>query len=113
MNKRKLGKVFPLLQIVAKLTEGERQVLLCYLNYDGCDGIYECVHNALYNTTLPQSEKKNILTLLKKNKKRYRCLVNKNEKPLKKYKTLQKVGDGVGVILNTILPLLDNYLKKK
>jgi hypothetical protein len=113
MNKRKLGKVFPLLQIVAKLSEGERQVLLCYLNYDACDGIYECVFNALYNTTLPQSEKKHILTFLKKNKKRYRCLVNKDETSLKKHKTLQKVGDGVGVILNSVLPLVDNYLKKK
>jgi hypothetical protein len=111
MNKTKLRKIFPLLTLIKNLTEEDRRVLLCYLNYDGCDGIYACVSNILENPTYSKAEKEEIKRVLSKQKKKYRCLISRQEKVCKKHKTLQQV-DGIGFILTKVLPLLDKYLNK-
>jgi hypothetical protein len=113
MNRRQLNKVFPLLKILQQLGEVERQILLCYLTNEGCEGIYECIDNALYNSTLSKVDRQKILEVLRKNKRKYRCLVNKDLSPGRRHKTLCKAGDGVGIILNIVLPLIEKHLKKQ
>jgi Mg/Co/Ni transporter MgtE len=113
MNKRQLRKVFPLLRILQQLGEVERQIVLCYLTSEGCEGIYECIDNALYNSTLSKVDRQKIVEVLRKNKNKYRCLVRKDVDKGRRHRTLCKVGDGVGIILSIVLPLIEEYLKKK
>jgi hypothetical protein len=113
MQRNKLRKLFPLLRILQKLTDVERDIVLCYLNNDGCAGIYECIHNAIHNTSLTTLQKEHLQKALIKDKKKFRLLIKKEVSPERKQNTLKKVGGGVGVVLETLLPLLENYVNKK
>jgi hypothetical protein len=115
MNKKEIKTVYPLLKIISKLSEQERSILLRYLNHRGCDGIYECIHNGLCNSTLPETERKRLAEKLLKDKKNYRFLLNSSD-PTKRQQKLVQVGGSLGTILDTVLPLLSSYLatgKKK
>lgn len=110
MNKKAMRKLFPLLKILSKLSPADKVTLLRYLNHDGCEGIYECIHNALTNPTLCEKDKKELRNNLTSKKNKYRNLLKEGDPAKKKQKLLQ-VGDGVGLILEKAVPLLDDYLK--
>jgi hypothetical protein len=112
MNKREIRKLHPLLKIISKLPENERQVLLRYLTHDGCKGIYECIHNGLTNPTLREEDKNQMRASLIARKQKFRRLL-KESNPDKKKQALLQVGEGVGLILEKVVPLLEQYLKSK
>jgi hypothetical protein len=113
MRRKQMKKLYPLLKILNKLDDKDREILLCYLTNDGCAGVYECIHNAMYNNTIPITQRQNLQKELKKDKFKFRRLLNKNISPEKKHKTLRKVGGGVGKILQTVLPLLEKFVEEK
>ena len=98
MNKRAIRKVHPLLKIISSLGAEERRVLLHYLTHDACEGIYECIET-LRKSLSPQKNK-------------FRMLLKEHD-PHKKQRALVQVGDGVGLILNKVVPLLGEYLGEK
>jgi hypothetical protein len=113
MQKHKIRKLYPLLKILNKLSDEERQILICYLTHDGCAGIYECIHNAIFNVTLPKNQRQKIQKELQKDKGKFRRLFDDDLSLEKKHKTLRKVGGGVGIVLQTVLPLLEKYIAEK
>jgi hypothetical protein len=110
MNKRSIRKVHPLLKIISKLSSEERQVLLHYLTHDACEGIYECVENGLTNPTLREDDKRVLHQSLIPQKSKFRKLMHERD-PEKKKRALLQVGAGVGLILEKVVPLLEDYLK--
>jgi hypothetical protein len=115
MNKKQIKPVYPLLKILSKLSDSERQVLLPYLNHGGCEGIYECIHNGLCNSSLPAAERKKLACRLLKDKSKYRFLIRSKDPEARRKKLIQ-VGGSVGAILSTVLPLLSDFVgegKKK
>lgn len=109
MSKQTLRKVHPLLEIFSKLSGSEKKVLLHFLTHEGCEGIYECINNALENDSLGDTEKRFLLQSLSPQKKKLRRLQNLTD-PAKKKKSLLQVGEGVGVIVDTVVPLIRDYL---
>lgn len=112
MNKRAIRKVHPLLKIVNKLGVEERQVLIHYLTHDACEGIYECIQNGLTNPTLRDEDKRELHQTLTPQKNQFRKLLKECD-PVKKKKALVQVGEGVGLILEKVVPLLEEYLQTK
>lgn len=112
MNKREMRKLYPLLKVISKLGEPDRQVLLQYLTHDGCEGIYECIHNGLTNPTLREEDRRAMQESLNAQKRKFRKLL-KEADPAKKKQALLQVGSGVGLILGKVVPLLDDYLQSK
>jgi hypothetical protein len=113
MNKRKMKNLYPLFKIISKLSEEERRVLLRYLNHEGCEGIYECVDNALCNKSLPDEEQKNLASKLSNEKKLYRFILDKDKHISKKQKKLVQVGGSLGTVLEIVLPLLSQFIADK
>jgi hypothetical protein len=113
MNKRKMKNLYPLLKIISKLTDEERRVLLQYLNHEGCEGIYECVDNALCNKSLPDEQRQDLASKLSEEKKLYRFIVDENKNSLKKQKKLVQVGGSLGTVLQVVLPLLSQFIANK
>ena len=112
MNKRAIRKVHPLLKIISSLGAEERRVLLHYLTHDACEGIYECIENGLTNHTLGEEDKRSLRKSLSPQKNKFRMLLKEHD-PHKKQRALVQVGDGVGLILNKVVPLLGEYLGEK
>lgn len=112
MNKRDIRRLHPLLKVISKLGEPDRKVLLQYLSHDGCEGIYECIHNGLTNPTLREEDRRVMQQSLKTHKNKFRKLL-KEQDPAKKKRALLQVGEGVGLILEKVVPLLDEYLQTK
>ena len=111
MNKSKLKELYPLLKIIKSLSVKDRKVILKYITHEGCEGLYDCVHNELWNETL--NDRAKIQKRLGKNKTKFRTLLDKNINSEKKRKTLQQVGGDIGWLLNKVLPALTSYLGKK
>jgi hypothetical protein len=112
MNKREMKKLYPLLKIMSKLPPDEKKVLLHYLSHDGCRGVYECVENGLTNPTLTREDKSAMHANLMRHKNKFRRLL-KEEDPDKKKRVLLQVGEGVGFILEKVVPLLEEFVNKK
>jgi hypothetical protein len=112
MNKRAIRKVHPLLKIINGLGNEERQVLIHFLTHEACEGIYECVRNGLTNHTLRDEDKQQMQTSLNPHKGKFRKLLAE-EDPERKKRALMQVGEGVGLILEKTVPLLDSYLQSK
>jgi hypothetical protein len=114
MNKRELKNVLPLLELFTKLEVKEQTVLLKYLNSTACKAIIECIHNGMWNTELDVNARKLLSRKLRQHCKTFRYLNNGGIDPVKKHKKLVQVGAGVGVglIVNTVLPLLAAQFKK-
>jgi hypothetical protein len=111
MNKREMRKLYPLLKIVSKLPDDEKKILLHYLSHDGCRGIYECIQNGLTNPTLTSEDKNALQSQLFRHKNKFRKLL-KEQDPEKKKRVLLQVGEGVGLILDKVVPLLHDFLNK-
>ena len=110
MNKRSIRKAYPLLKVISKLEPGERQVVFQYLTHDACEGIYECIHNGLTNPTLEDEDKRLLHKSLVPQKNKFRKLLKERD-PEKKKRSLIQVGAGVGLILERVVPLLEEYLQ--
>ena len=113
MNKRVMRKMHPLLKIISKLKVEDRRVILHYLTHEGCEGIYECIGNALWNPTLRKTDQLFLQEKLTPQKFKLRNLMKETD-PVKKKRALLQVGEGTtGLILNKVIPLLDDFLKQE
>ena len=107
-----MQKVHPLLKIISKLSDGERKVLFPFLTHEGCDGIYECVHNGLSNPTLNEEDRRDLNQKLLPQKNKFRKLIKESD-PVRKKRALLQVGEGVGLLVEKVVPLLEDYLQSK
>ena len=112
MKKNKMKKVYPLLELFSRLKEEDQVELLKHLNCDGCDGILECIHNALWNKDIEVGKRKLINTRLKDHHKTFRYLNKLEGDPQKRRNKLLQVGSGIGLIVGIVLPILSEYVKK-
>jgi hypothetical protein len=111
MSKRAIRKVHPLLKIISRLGNDERQVLIHFLTHEACEGIYECIQNGLTNPTLKEEDKRELHNSLLPQKNKFRRLL-KESHPEKKKRTLLQVGEGAGLILEKVVPLLEEFLER-
>jgi hypothetical protein len=110
MHKDDLTKLFPLIELLARLCDKDRVIVLEYLNCDGCTAMYECILNGLHNKALSKQERKTIQKVVQQQEEEFRYLKKTKSSPIKKHKQLVKVGASTGVILKALLPLLSSHL---
>jgi len=113
MKKKQLKKVFPLLELLHRMPDADRAIVLQFLNSTGCDGIYECIHNGLWNKTLDVSQREILKKKLGENSNTFRYVNKAKANPIRRQKKLVQVGSGVGVIIGLLLPYLAQYLFAK
>jgi DNA gyrase/topoisomerase IV subunit B len=112
MKKNQMKKVYPLLELFSRLKEEDQAELLKHLNCEGCDGILECIHNALWNKDIEVGKRKLINTQLKDQHKTFRYLNKLEGDPKKRRSKLMQVGPGIGLIITAVLPILTEYVQK-
>lgn len=122
MNRQELTKLYPLLRILSKLTDVERQVIAHYLTYPACDGIYECVQTSLVNHTVPTEQRKQVQQHYRSKTADIRSLLanppkagskrasEKNKFDKRRKKAIVNVADDLGLIFKTSLPLIKKYV---
>ena len=109
-----MSNVYPFLEFLSRLNSADRTLLIPYLNGDGCESIYECVHNGLWSKALSIKKRKEIKKNLKQDEKHFRCILNGDVCSQTRQKRLTQVGgNGLGLILTSVLPLLAEHLRKK
>lgn len=109
MPRRSNKRIYPLLDVLSRMEPADRQTLLEFINDEGCDAVTECIHNGLWNEEIDREQRKAIKINLKKDEKRYRCIL-KEGCHNKRRKHLVQVGGGLGLILEAVLPLLKENL---
>jgi len=110
MKKAKFKKHFQLLQLMSKLTDGERNILVKYLSPDVLEIIYECIHNGLTNKKIDPKSRDMIKKTLNSRKEALRYLSTKGNSKNRKRILIQQEGGSLGLILSTVLPLLTQLL---
>jgi hypothetical protein len=110
MKKCNMKRLYPLLEVLSRMGESDRQIVVEFLNEAGCEGLTECVHNGLWSKALDADKRKAIKTNLKKDAEHYRCILKEGCSKKRHKKLVQVGGDGLGLILNSVLPLLKEHL---
>jgi len=111
MRKDKMNRIFPMLKVLAELGPKERKTLIPFLNEDGCEGLHECVYNALTRKYLPIAKRRELRNKLKKDEDIYRCILKQELCSRKRQQKLALVGgESLGLILEIVLPLISEYL---
>ena len=111
MRRDKFRRLYPLLKIISSLPPDQRQTLYKYLTHEGCEAIYECVHNSLHNPTLPHDCQAQIKCSMDKHKTDLRSLINEANDPNERKALLQKVHAPVGTLLSYVFPLLTEEME--
>lgn len=104
-----MRKMFPLLKSIPTLGDEERNTLLRHLSNEACSCVLQCVWNGLTNPTLSEDDRRVLRQELAPQKKKFRKLFRQLD-PTKQRQTLLQVGAGAGLILEKVLPLLDDTL---
>lgn len=114
MNKRKrLELELPLLKVIATLEGPQRDALLRSLDCSKCEGIFDCLHNALTNRTIDENWRREAKARLSGKEKKLRLILKKEVPKHKKHKALVQVGgENISYILQHIIPILEEYLKQ-
>lgn len=111
MRKDKLCNVYPVLHLLGRLDSDDRANIIPFLSQEACEGIYECIHNGLHNKKIHSNSRKELRKGLKKNADILRCILNpKSCEKTKKKKLIQVGGDGIGLIVKTVLPYIVEHL---
>lgn len=114
-NKKELKKKFNLYQILNKLPKDAFQHLLQHLDDESINDICECVYNVIY-TDLKLSKNKRDSLKQKLHKhccvKNLKKISNKKLTVSKRRKALMQEGEGIGLILSAIIPLLTRLFMK-
>jgi hypothetical protein len=113
MDARSLRNVLPVLKVLQGLSHEDRLNLLPHLASNVHDGIQECILNATCNSTIPLELKKIIKKHTMKDAEAYKYILKPNTTPRKINKKLQEVGgNGLGVILQAVVPVLERITQK-
>jgi hypothetical protein len=103
----KLKKAIPLCRALCKLDEEERAALLSYLDGDGRDVLYQCMHNCLYNKAIPRDKRHELRDKLSGKAKVIAYLAKAGNNLEKKRRMLTQHGGSIlPTILSAALPLL-------
>jgi len=109
--KKRVKNYIGLINLLNKSNSKKKEIILKHLNDKSIDFICELVHNVIHNNFNLSSKKvRKIKTLLHPNKKSFRYLSKKSGRIDKKRKLMVQHGQGIGVILSTVLPILLNVL---
>jgi len=113
--KNKVKKNLPLYVSLKKLSKETLKHVIEHLDNNSIDAICECVYNILYtNLNLSKKKKKT----LKKKLHQHCCIKtlkkisNANVSVSKRRKALMQEGEGIGLILSAIVPLLTRLFMK-
>ena len=112
-----LRQYLPLLEIVKGLTPKQARAIIPHLSSDSHDAFCLCVHNAVCNyEKLPNVNE--LHDLMVADEKKYRYLSDKRYTKSDKVFTqradiLEQTGEGLPLILTSVLPLLVNLLTPK
>jgi hypothetical protein len=98
------------LEVLSRLASNDRQVVVEFLNEVGCEALTECVHNGLWSKAVDGDKRKAIKSNLKKDEGHYRCILKQGCAKKRQKKLVEVGGDGLGLILNSVLPLLKEHL---
>ena len=114
MTTKILKSTLPLLEALAELPRPKLAVIIKYLDSEGRSAIYECIHQAVYNTTVPalQDLKKKITKI---RQKRLRLLYPDNiDTPTSlKRQILVEFSREISWLLKKLVPLLREHLEIK
>lgn len=113
MKKCDIKRVYPLLEVLSRLEESDRQIIVEFLNEAGCEGLTECVHNGLWSKAIDLDKRKLIKTNLKKDEASYRCILKEGCSKKRHKKLVEVGGGGLGLILKSVLPLLKDHLNSQ
>jgi DNA primase catalytic subunit len=112
-SRNRLKKVIPLCQALCKLGDEEREALLSYLNSEGREALYECMHNCLYNKSIPKENRQELRAKLSGKAKVITYLAKAGNNLEKKRRMLQQHGGSIlPIILSAALPLLLSLFSK-
>lgn len=108
-------KTIPLIHALCKLSDDERHGVIRYLNKEGREAIYECVANCIYNPSIPVPKRAEVRGKLAAKSSVYKYLSKPGNSEVKKKRLIQQrqTGQGIGVILSAVLPLLASYFLNK
>lgn len=114
-NKSELKNQFHLYKTLHKLPKDTLKHLIKHLDDQSINQICECVYNVIYTDLKLSKKKKNSL----KKKLHTHCCVknlkkisNKKLTVSKRRKALMQEGEGIGLILSAIIPLLTKLFMK-
>jgi hypothetical protein len=114
MKKPQLKKAYPLLEIFSRLSESDQVELLKHMNCEHLDAICECIHNVLRNPAISEEERKQLFKRgLKPHLSNLRAINSLKTKRGVKIKKLFEVGPCIGLIVTTVLPILQSNLGKE
>ena len=109
--KRDFKTAIPLLNAVCRMSLEERESLLQYLNSKGREILYSCITNCVYNKKVPAEKRKEIRQKLGDKGKVYEYLSCAENKEEKKRKLLKQTGEGLPLILSSVLPILEQVIQ--
>lgn len=114
MNKKKLKKLLPIIQLITKLPQEQRAGLLEYLSDEAHEGLCECIYNGIANKSLLGQKKSQFLKeKVRKDQKALLTILRPNiSKKTRRRKMIQS-GGSIALILATVLPMLAEYVVKK
>lgn len=98
-----------LIRGLKKLDKEELTHIITYFDKKGIHKLCECVWNTIYtNLKLPKSKKNKIKAVLNNNrsKKNLAIILKKSGNKLKKKAAILQEGEGLGLILSAIAPLI-------
>jgi len=111
MHKKDLKKMYPLLELLSRLCDKDLEIVLEFLDGQGCAAIYECILNGLHNKSISKEERKKIQKAIQHQEKEFKYLKKTKSDTIKKQKELVKVGASTGLILQALIPLLTRHIK--
>ena len=97
---------YQLLDVISRMTPEDRQILLEFFNEEGVEVVTECIHNGLYNADIDREQRKAIKVNLKKDVDKYRCILKGGCRKKRREQLVQVGGGGLGLILQTVLPII-------
>jgi hypothetical protein len=110
---KKLKKTIPFCRALCKLDDEERSTLLTYLNSEGRDVLYQCMHNCLYNKAIPKEKRHALRATLSGKAKVITYLAKAGNNLEKKRRMLTQHGGSIlPAILSAALPLLLSLFSK-
>lgn len=105
--KRKLIDKYNLYQCITKIPDNLKQHIIKHLDDSSINDICECLYNVVFTDMNLSKQKKHFLRQhIKKSMPNIRQMTNKNVSVSKRRQALSQHGNGIGLILSTILPFL-------
>lgn len=105
--KKNFKDKFHLYECIAKVPSNLRQHILKHLDNESVDDICECLYNVVFtDLNLSKKKKKKLREHIHKNIPNIKHLTNRKVAVSKRRQALSQHGNGIGLILSTILPFI-------